>query len=451
MKRKINNFKWILLTLTFMLGVEIDYKAQSTFNDFVKEANFLKEGKMGGYYRQSGNEGPYNIRSSEFNFQITKVVKENGNVVSFDIDFEARPTMTMKPSDPVAPIFWTCTNNDFWHVICYKEHLIVLNDHPANNPNYSIKQWYKYNLGMKERVNAGIIGPQGKIVPPFSKEELDTFLKPFVSSRNDMKADQAAAAKKAAEEHFAKYSIKGKEVIKIEINAKYDTKIGQGSAFSYGISATLKDGSVIKTKNIGGEGYIEDYDIIVEGNLEAPYSGQIIGYKPTDHKGDYIYISVKSKYHPTLQKAEKKVVFTYNQPVTLNFTSIYTNRDGVSGPTVRVDVKVVTHSETKEELLEYRIYDETGNMTHKIRLKRDVMLKVISNGANAQDRQKDDVCGNGGDGGIITLNVDPKVGDNYQFEYSNIGGKGGVNKDSPLRSGIGGKDGRFTKTVKTIN
>jgi hypothetical protein len=449
MKQIINKTKMLLLAAIGLITINLT--AQATFTDFVKEANFLKEGKMGGYYRRSDNEGPYNIYSAQFNFKISKVVKENGNVVSFDIEYEARPVMTMKPSDPVAPIFWTCTNSDFWYVIFYKEHLIVLNDHPAKNPNYGIKKWFKYNIGMKERMTAGIKGPEGKIEPPLTKEELDAFLKPFVGARNNMKADEAAAAKKAQEEHYAKYSIKGKDVIKIEIIATYDAKIGQGSAFSYGISATLKNGSVIKTKNIGGEGYIEDYDIVIEGNLENPYSGQIIGYKPSKHQGDFIYISAKSKHHPSLPKAEKKVVFTYNQPVTLNFTSIYTNRDGVSGPTVRVDVKVVTHTETKEELLEYRIYDDAGNMTHKIRLKRDIMLKVISNGANAQDRQKNDICGNGGDGGNITLNIDPKVGDNYQFDYSNIGGKGGTNRDSPLRNGAFGRDGRFTKNIKTIN
>jgi hypothetical protein len=39
--------------------------------------------------------------------------------------------------------------------------------------------------------------------------------------------------------------------------------------------------------------------------------------------------------------------------------------------------------------------------------------------------------GNGGDGGNILLNLDPAVGDSYQFDYSNKGGRGGIKEGYP--------------------
>ena len=457
MKKQPKKTNFLLLIAISFLSV-FSYAQTSTINEFLKEANFLKEGKMSGYYRNSDNSGDYNIYSSEFNFQIVKVVKENGNVVSFDIDFEAKPTMTMKPSDPVSPIFWTCTNSDFWYVICYKEHLILLNDHPAKNPNYSIKRWFKYNLGMKERINAGINASQGKIQPPFSKEEIDTFLKPFVGARNNMKDAEAAAAKKAADDHYAKFGIKGKEVVKIEIQAETGAKFGFGSNLKYGIVATLKDGTVIKTKNIGGEGYESDYDIKLDGLLEDSYSSSSplkVSTKPYKYLGDYFKISATSKHHTTI-KTEKKIIFTYDQPVKLDFSGLNSTGRGNDGTSVRIDVKPVKHSENGQEVLEYKIYDAEGNLIHSLRLKRDVLLTVISNGGKGGDETNNSknvnkLADDGGDGGSITLNLDLKVGDNYQFEYTNIGGKGGKNAANSLNNGKDGRDGRFTKNVKSIN
>ena len=450
MKQIINKTKMMLL-LIVTVCLTNSAMAQTPYLDFIKHASFLKESSGHGFYQQSNKEQ----YGSPWKFSVDNIKKENGNIVSFKMDFGAGDIITFIPNDKDVPTFWTTTEpgrfDNYRFLVLMKEHFLFLKAHPAKDPNYDVTKWFKFGKqGLKDVIK--FQDPKAFTTAPFTKAEITEFLKPMVSARNSNVENEAAQAKAAAEAHKAKYSIKGKEITKIEIQTTHDAKIGQGSAFDYGVVATLKDGSTIKTKNLGGEGYIEDYDITVEGNLESNLSGQFISYKPNSHKGDYVLVSAKSKHHPTLSKADKKVILTYDKSVILDFTSVYIKRDGEPGPNLRIDVKVVNHTETKEEILEYRIYDEKGEMTHKIRLKKDVLLKVISNGAKSQNRREvTNQCGNGGDGGNITLNVDPKVGTDYNFDYSNIGGAGGTNQDNALRNGASGRDGKFTKNVKTVN
>ncbi|MBK6835528.1 MAG: hypothetical protein IPG89_15135 [Bacteroidetes bacterium] len=136
----------------------------------------------------------------------------------------------------------------------------------------------------------------------------------------------------------------------------------------------------------------------------------------------------------------------------LNFNGQWTTSNGDNGKSVRIDVKTAKHSETGEEILEYKIYDDIGKLIHVVKLKRDVLLKVSCNGGYADKQYNAEKrAGNGGNGGNITLNVDPSVGDNYQFDYSNIGGNAGTNTKNPLNNGTNGRDGKFTKNVKTVN
>jgi hypothetical protein len=436
--------------------------AQSNFEEFVKHANFIKEGNTHGYYETNGhNSNLYSVHLASYDFKIGKVVKEGNNVTSFEILF--RGNAHFKPDNNETPIYWTPTtefHSEYKYAICMNEHLIFLSDDPTTGKDFRVLGWFKMgNLAMKDRLKIELNAAKNVFTPiVFTKEEIIAFLKPFIDARNAQKDQAAAIAKKAADEHYQKFGIKGKDVVKLEIEAKHDVNFGFGSGFKFGVIATLKDGSVIKTKEIGGEGYESDYEIVIGCDLETnnitayPYC---VGTKPYNYAGDYVKISVKSKHHNNLS-VEKKLVFTYNQTVKLDFSGRASTHDGSSGKSIRIDVKPVKHSETGEEILEYRIYDEDGKLTHKLRLKRDALLKINANGGDGGNHSKHETnysknAGNGGAGGNITLNLDPKVGDNYQFDYTSNGGKGGINHSNALRGGSDGKEGKFTKNVKTIN
>jgi hypothetical protein len=447
-KSNIHSIKTSFL-IFMMIGISINSFAQSTYIDFIKTANFLKENKsMYGYFNQGTDVAPkYASYEGSRKLEIQTVERVEGNVVSFKLDFAYIVSGILKPNSNDFPTYWTAGSTV---MVCYNEHLIVLTADPAISDNFSIKQWFKIGkMGIKEKIAADIASNGTGVKLPFTKEELIAHLKPFVDASRANKKNKEANAKAAAEAHLAKYSIKGKDVVNIEIETKYNNaSFGVGSTFEYGIIATLKDGTVIKTKNWGGEGYMEDYNIVVAGSYE---NGKVSS-KPFKYLGDYVLISVSSKHHSSIKKVEKKLVFTYDQTVALNFNGNWTTSNGDPGKSIRVDVKVVNHSETNEEILEYKIYDDMGKLIHVVRLKRDALLKVSCNGGYAdKEYNASKIAGNGGDGGNITLNLDPKVGDNYQFDYTNIGGNAGINVKNSFNNGRNGRDGKFTKNIKPIN
>ncbi|MBK6835527.1 MAG: hypothetical protein IPG89_15130 [Bacteroidetes bacterium] len=220
------------------------------------------------------------------------------------MDFAYIVTDKLKPNATDFPTYWTAGSTV---VVFYKEYLIILSADPATSDDFEIKQWFMLGkMGIKEKITADMNYSSNKIKPPFTKEELILHLKPFVDASRANKSNKEANAKAAAAEHLAKFSIKGKDVTKIEIETKYNSSsFGVGSTFDYGIIATLKDGSTIKTSNLGGEGYMDDYNVVVSGSYE---NGKVSS-KPFKYLGDYVLISVTSKHHATMKKVEKISIY----------------------------------------------------------------------------------------------------------------------------------------------
>ncbi len=80
----------------------------------------------------------------------------------------------------------------------------------------------------------------------------------------NMQAEKDALAAKKAE-HKAKYSIGNKTVEKISIELLSDDKIDCGAKFFVAYTIETEDGSTIKSRNLGGEAYPNEYDIEVRG------------------------------------------------------------------------------------------------------------------------------------------------------------------------------------------
>lgn len=437
----------ITVALTLMAGSAFSQVTlQNAYDEFVKTADILKEGDMKAYYILSDG-----VNSEEYSntFKISEIKKENGKIVSFKLDMDNYSEDIFTPNHKETPYYWKGKNSNI--AVIYKEYIVLGSYGAPGDANYRIQKFVKIGSG-KKGMFQGMFASSAQIKNPFTKEEVLESVKPFMEADKQRLANEEKNKEAAAAAHREKYSIKGKDVTKIEIEANHGAKLGHGAKFTYGIIATLKDGSKIKTKNLGGEGYLDDYEVTIHGDIDGDLlNPNTISLKPYNYKGDYIQISAKSKHHPSLAGVNQKYVLTYDLPIELNFSGLNSTVDGDPGKSLRIDVKVVNHSETKEEILEYRIYDESSNLINKFRLRRDVQFRIISNGGNGGDKRKDSQCGRGGDGGNITLNLDPKVGDDYQFDYQNMGGKGGINKDNSFRNGTDGRDGRFTKNVKTIN
>lgn len=453
------NMKLRLVTAVAILSVAHcalgQVTLQNAYDEFVKAADVLKEGDMKAYHKYPQDEA-FEFTEYSSPFKIKNIVKENGKVASFEMEMSNYESAKFVPNHKETPVFWKKVTGEAYYkfAIIYKENILIgeTNGFDHFQKEFLIIGWVKIGSGKKGLFQGMFQSGGGKEKAPFTKQEVLDYLKPFIEANKQRLENEEKNKNAAAEAHREKHSIKGKDVSKIEIEVIHEPKLACGNKFKYGVVATLKDGTVIKTKELGGEGYIDDYEFTINGNLDTDYlKGHIIGLKPYAYKNDYIQIVAKSKHHPSVTTTSKKYVLTYDQPITLDFSGLNSTGEGNPGKSLRIDVKVINHSETKEEVLEYRVYDDQAKMLHQFRLRRDIPFKVVSNGGKGGDKSKDSQGGKGGDGGNISLNLDPKVGEDYQFDYQNFGGQGGINKDYSYKNGAPGRDGRFTKTVKTIN
>lgn len=414
------------------------YSQTQAYTDFVKKADFLKECKQLG-----GFDNSWKI-SSSFVFEIVSVKRENGNVVSFTVNYGSDIRgEEIKPNETEAPTYWNFSGTK---LVMYKEWIVFLSADPAEDDGFKPVKWFKLApISAKEEFKMELSKKPSTII---KAEEIKTEYASSIAAKKSAKVVAQANAKAQAEEHKAKYSIKGKKVSKLEIVTKAPANFGVGSKFTLGVVATLADGTVIKTKSLGGEGYLDDYQITVDGKPASNfYAENEVGSWLDPQKGDYVLVEAASVHHPDLKKASTKVTLNYNLPLKFNYNGRGGNVQGDNADNIRVEVKNVKHTETGVTLVEYRIYTSKG-LDKIVRLEPSQTLELTANGGNSGSYSANGKNSRGADAGNITLYVDPAVGNNYRFEYSNKGGKGG--SDAKYLRGEDGRDGTFTKTVQTI-
>ena len=443
----------IPLIFVSMLTAFASIAQTSTYADFVKKADILKKSpKMGGCLVGSENDGKYvyTIATMDFRAEIVSVEKKDGLVSSFVLNLGNDCwDAVVKPNDETFPTHWVAPGSKD-PIVFFKEYFVELEKVPTDLASLRVRAWYKINgLSLKEAFKYQMDGPKGTIVPPFTNEELYADMKPFIDAQAGGAAAAAADKKAKAAEHLAKYSIKGKTVTKIEVMTNSFSSLGYKSTLKIGVKATLSDGTVILTKNLGGEGYLEDYDIKVVGNVKQDYSGDyIVGENPSA-KEDIIKIEVTSKHHATFAKATNAIAMTYNSNVELFFNGRnITNTNGENGESLKIEVRSISHTSTSDQLVEYKIVRPDGAVI-VVRLKPENVLKVNARGGNGNYRG--DSPTNGGNGGNITIYVDPKVGSNYNLVTNNPGGDRGVVPKKEYLTGVAGSDGKVTTIVQTLN
>lgn len=446
--------KHIIFFLSLVISVPIIAQTTDAYAAFVAKANFLKESKSNGgiYKRSDGNNGTkYVMATMDEPLKITKIVKENDKVASFEMDYLGCTGVKAVPNNDKTPIFWSLYCGDDRFMVLYKEYLVFLTKDPSKNQDFDIRGWYQIGgFSIKEKTEFLLAQDKKTYVPPFTLEDVKADMK---ASFDAVKQEQNAAEanKKAKEaELYAKNGLKGKTISKMEIVTQIGTQIGYGTEFIIGVKTTLADGTVIKTKNIGGEGYIEDYNIKLNGNYTQEYNGNYKFGTANAPTNDVITVEVTSKHHTNVKAVSDKIVATNDKDILLNFNGegMYTNH-GKNGQDLRIEIKNVTHAVSNKTLVEYRITDASGKK-YFVRLNPDVTLKVTAKGGDNKAASNAKENYNGGNGGNVTVYIDPAVGDNYRLEIENSGGKPGNSKEA-FNKVYPGTDGKVTKTVQKIN
>lgn len=221
---------------------------------------------------------------------------DSGRVVSIEFKDKTYKVWDPNDSDWASAFSYNHMNN-----LCFFENSIV-----KFYMNYSTNKIE----GIEYVIGSGMGGPNK--VKKRVQEYIDYGLA-------KMKSDRDEADRKRAE-HRAKYSIAKQTVesITIEIISEEGTKLDCGSQFRVGYVVKTKEGNTIKSKSLGGEAYVTDYDVIVIGaDKEYVYKDgkQTSFYEYTakpycegyDNKN--LVIKVVST-HNSSDKAEKRILTT---------------------------------------------------------------------------------------------------------------------------------------------
>jgi len=266
-------------------------------------------------------------------------------------------------------------------------------------------------------------------------------------------------------------SIEGKEVSKIEIKLlSSPSKVAHFSeAIPYGVIATLKNGTQLKTPNLGGKIPWDDFKLSHKGcsnTIDEVRVEEDASKMPNDE----VVIAVASKYNGLL-KDSKRINTTNNVSVQVSRNGFYgadraqatntatfgASQRGGNGHFLTVKVKTVKHKQTGVSINKIEIYDESKReLVAQYKLTPSTELIINSYGGNGQwgsDGGSDsfpngDTGGAGGNGGNITIIKDPSVA-KLNITVNNGGGKGGKGGKRYNLNGTSGSKGDTGSNGKT--
>jgi hypothetical protein len=300
-------------------------------------------------------------------------------------------------------------------------------------------------------------------------EELNTkvanYAKSVFKGQTSARANVKEKKIELAEADRKANSLQGKQVSKIElILVNKPSKIAHfGDAINYGIVATLKDGSLLKTISLGGKLPWSDFKLQHKGCSNTIDKVQI----DEDAKGliqDRITLSVVSKYHPTL-KAQKYINTTNdldfqvarngfygaNRHNATNTTVFGRSQRGGNGHDLTIKVEKVKHKQLGTALLKVEVYDATDKIiVGRYKIKPTTQISIYSLGGAGQSGSDGsssssphgDKGGAGGAGGNVTIIKDSSVS-TLNITVNNNGGNGG---SGGKRYNINGNNGQKGNT-----
>jgi len=334
--------------------------------------------------------------------------------------------------------------------------------------------YYEWNGKQQATTKYVLVKPGGSFIgnPETINKNVATYATATFKKQTGARANVKEAKAGLAEAERKINSIEGKEVSKIEIQLlSSPSKVAHFSdAVKYGIVANLKDGSQLKTPNLGGKIPWEDFKLSNEG-CSNTIDEVRVEESASKIPNDKIVIRVASKYNASL-KDSKSINTTNNVSVQLSRNGFYgadraqaTNKStfgasqrGGNGNSLTIKVKTVKHKQTGASLNKIEVYDETkGEMIAQYKLTPSTELIINSYGGKGQWGSKGgsdafpngDNGGNGGNGGNITIIKDPSVS-KLNITVNNSGGKGGRGGKRYNLNGTSGSEGS-TGTNGKIN
>lgn len=308
-------------------------------------------------------------------------------------------------------------------------------------------------------------------------EELNAEISAYCKATFTQQTSARADVKDAKLAELAKYSIKGKEVAKIQVKLlnKPVSVAHFSPAIEYGVVATLKDGQIFKTKNLGGKMPWEDFSFKHTGASDTPSPARV-DEDANDLAQDKIVLNVASKYNANI-KASVSLNATYDIPVQVNHNGYWggeahkhrTVFQGIDGQNaghakhLTIKVATISHQQTGERVNKIEITDSySGDVLARFKLTPTTNLIVNAKGGNGMDgnngresRPEGGNGGRGGNGGNVTVLKDASVGA-FSITINNQGGKGGTGGKGHYagrngNSGTSGSDGTTTSKSSSVN
>ncbi len=310
-----------------------------------------------------------------------------------------------------------------------------------------------------------------------------------------------ARKKKESADDRAKYTLAGKTISKIQpIWPKgKPSKISVGTSTPIGFEVTFADGTTEKTKNVGGNLYLEDFTVTaVNGssysigneyttNQRGIYTnnerGSLRAEKSTPEGKDVVSYTVMSKYDKSA-KATFSFPIEYRTSASLGFAGTpggsnassighygCNGGDGGNGPTIYCNITTAQHSETGETYYVARA-GEKGETTRYALFTKEFSIASEGgkggDGCAGRDQSSSSSItdipsnggsgGDGGNGGTIHIYVAPEassVNVRTNVEGGNKGGPGlaGICMSCPYdrngKTGSYGSEGSDGTVIKS--
>jgi len=375
-------------------------------------------------------------------------VKKNeaGNIIEFEMSGRGGYKGVFKANELIYPTYY---KSDLGIIVFMGEYAFFIKSYTTSAKMVEDKFTSDYSGSTAWHKDA-------KVLKTFTGEEFKKMLINYFNESDikvaEVRAKEKENAEKLEAENRAKYTTKDKSVASITIKAVEKAK--QGSDVSFDLVIKLKDGSELSAAN-GATIYLDEFDIKVEG-LPETYKNQYLTDLPIRKggkitipmevavSGDQIIINITSKYHPTV-KATHKIVLDYKHPVYMNYdgTSQSTASYMMNAGGLRIEIKLVKHGVTKENILEYKVFSkESGNLLQHFKVTEDTPVNASLKGARGWKSEGSKAARDGGPGGDVKIIVDPSV-KSYNLNIVNPGGAGAGTSQT-------GRDGKIEKVAQKV-
>jgi len=339
--------------------------------------------------------------------------------------------------------------------------------------------YYEWNGKQQAKTKYVLVKLGGSFNENFESinKDVATYAIATFKNQTGARANVKEAKAELAEVERKVNSLEGKSVSKIEIQlvSKPSIVAHFSEAIRYGVLATLKDGSILKTPNLGGKIPWNDFILSHEGASNTIDEVRV-DENAANIPNDMIKLKITSKYHSSL-KALKSINTTNNLSVQVNqngfwgwerhkYMVVFQGVDGQHAgraDNLVVKVKTVSHKQTGVKINKIQIYNTTDDkLVAQYKLLPSTELIINAKGGQGDNgkkgRKSENKGGNGGNGGAggkVTIIKDPSVS-KCNITINNHGGRGG-NGGAPYystgikgNSGVSGDNGKISNQVKTV-